>query len=59
MYNAKRRVLCLLLAMLLTLPFAGCSSGAGGGEKESETGYVSQTALQGYPAVFSHSIRNP
>lgn len=33
MYNAKRRVLCLLLAMLLTLPFAGCSSGAGGGEK--------------------------
>ncbi len=37
MYNAKRRVLCLLLAMLLTLPFAGCSSGAGGGEKESET----------------------
>ena len=37
MYNTKRRVLCLLLAMLLTLPFAGCSSGAGGGEKESET----------------------
>lgn len=27
MPNAKRRVLCLFLALLMTVPFAGCSSG--------------------------------
>ena len=27
MPNAKRRVLCLFLALFMTVPFAGCSSG--------------------------------
>ena len=37
MLHIKRRVLSLLLAMLLLLPFAGCSSGAGKGDKANET----------------------
>ncbi len=37
MLHIKRRVLSLLLAMLLLLPFAGCSSGSGKGDKANET----------------------